>query len=208
MTNGDKRFARETLDQLAAALHPDELYRLIDAPMETAAERLLQLPPQSTTTREFNATLGSFYRDLLAQASLSKQVIPLAEAFTDAVNVLNYCYGNSGAGYHDALVDVVQEGTQPMELILQSVGAGVTQRERASYIKWKLCVCLEPLSWCARCALVELISQSQVSASDKPLYPGPPGRYVDDLEDVVMAHVPAMHAMQYCGSQTPFDRLC
>lgn len=200
MTNGEKQLARQALDQLVTALHPDKLNRLIDIPMETTAARLLRLPPQPTTTREFNDALGLLYRDLLAQASLSKQVLPLAEAFADAVNVLNYCYGKAGDGYHDALADVVQDGSQPMELILQSVAAAVKQRERANYIRWKLCICLEPLSWAARCAMVEVVNQSQESLSGQPLLPGPPGRFAGDLEDVVLAHVSAVHAANYCGS--------
>lgn len=207
MTNGDKRLARETLDQLVAALDPNELNRLIDVPMETAAERLLRSPPQPTTTREFNATLGSFYRDLLAQASLSKQVLPLSEAFADAVEVLNHCYGSAGSGYPDALVDVVQDRTQSMEFVLQSVAASVKERERAGYSRWKLCVCLEPLSWSAKCAIVEVISQSQESISGQRLFPGPPDRFTANLEEMVLAHISAVHSTQFCGSHPLFDRI-
>ena len=205
MTSSDAAQAHQVLEDLVRALDPEKLRQLIDIPMEATATRLLQQPSNPETTKEFNLAIRSFVRDLLAKASLSKLVLPMEEAFSTAVETLNYCYGSPGHGYEDALVDVLQNGSQTMEVILQSMAGAMKERERADHIRWVQCTCLEPLSWSARCAMVELINQIQKSTAGRPMFDGPPGRFAGELHDLVSAHIAFVYATQFCSAKNAFD---
>lgn len=190
MTSSDSQKARSLLQAIVAALDPGTLKKIIDAPVEAAAEKLLCVIPQPSSCKEFNSTICSFVTQIYSEASLTKRVLSRGEAFALGVQLLNDGYGAAGRkGYEYALMDVLQDGSQEMDAVLRIVLEGIKAKEQHLYAKWVCVRYLEPLEWPMKCALAEAIREAHKNENGEHLLTGNPARFAAHLCDLLEAHL-------------------
>jgi hypothetical protein len=197
MTNSDSPEARRLLQVIVAALDPAAVKNVIDAPIETAAEKLLCGMPQPSLCEQFNSRMCEFVSRIYMEASLSKRVLSREEAFAVGVQILNDGYGARGRmGYEHALLDVLQDCSQEMDVVLRAIMEGIKAREQHDYAQWVYARHVEPLGWPMKCALAEAICKAHTTEDGKHLLKGTPARFAAHLSDLVSAHLATVQSAQ------------
>jgi hypothetical protein len=190
MTNSDSQEARRLLQAIVAVLDPATLKKVIDAPIEAAAEKLLGGMPQPSSCEQFNSRMCEFVKPIYMEASLSKRVLSQEEAFAIGVQILNAGYGAGGCmGYEHALLDVLQDGSQEMDAVLRAIMEGIKAREQHNYAQWVYARHVESLGWPMKCALAEAICKDHATEDGTHLLKGAPARFAAHLSDLVSAHL-------------------
>lgn len=200
MTSSDLQKARGLLQVIVAALDPAAVKKVIDAPIETAAEKLLCGTPQPSSCEEFNSRMCDFVRQIYLEASLTKRILSCGEAFAVGVQLLNDGYGaDDRKGYEFALLDVLQRGSQEMDIVLRIVMEAIKAREQSSYVKWVCGRYLESLQWPIKCALAEEIREAHKNGNGEHLLKGTAVCLAVHLSDLVESHLKTVHATWDCA---------
>ena len=123
------------LNKILELLNGEVLYKKIDEPLDEALRKFTYSLSAEITLNEFNSVMGSFieqlnnYRIMIfttqVRANESSKIIWLTE---------KYYQGQETKGYEGALYDVITQGREGIDSVLEGIIETVKSNEREKYI--------------------------------------------------------------------------
>jgi hypothetical protein len=191
MTNSDQaRAPDEILDQLLAELSEDELRREVDNWIAGAAEGFEYKPGAVCSQRAFLEVLGGFVRHVYKAGLRVPQPISFRQSQAEAIALLDRYYRSADdVGYDAAFLDATSPDDNGMEVVLSRVTETIKSREREKYTRWIVTRWLAPCTWTEKCAIAAHFVARFHRFLPPRLCMCNPAQLVDEIPDLLKAHL-------------------
>ncbi|GEM_PF-5284655 len=147
--------ARRLLHEIAALLDQAAVERLIDDPVDAAAESFPCALSMPKSHRQFHAIAGEFVVHIYQHLPSCPRTFSPAQAAACALSLLEMVYGGGG-GYGAALLDAFHPD-RGLPLVLAYIAEAIKAQLRHEHRQWAYCRCLDLVDQATRRALATLL---------------------------------------------------
>ena len=189
MTNSPQQ-TKDLLDELIKRLQPDRQQAEQDARIDMIAAEFTNPPPQPTSTTQFNQIITDFVQKAHEAALPHRRTFPPHECFAIAHTILDRAYAQDGtSGYHLALLDVIIEQTQDMEIIIQTIAEGIKEDRHRNHQRWIYAHTIETLDTKTKLAMAKEIQRRNTTTSDERILASNPALLATNLSAILQLHI-------------------
>ena len=187
MTPGNAHsHAAAVLARIGVMLDEDVLGRQIDGPIDEALGTFRPRKPTVKGSRDFHRVVGRLLRHLHRHALPGRRLIPLWQAKSEAVAMLEQGYRRGGGGgYAAALLDATGCGDDGLRGVLAALAEVVKQQCRRQYIRWVIAKHVDPSDWPLRCDIVAVLLERLAGWLPPRLRRSSPRQLAGELERLI-----------------------
>jgi len=161
MTDSDdttRQLAASIIGRLGELLDGGHLARMIDGPIDVAAETFNPTCDVTYSHELFLPTVGRFVQHLYTHTLPYRRLFPLDQACDDAVHLMERYYrGVRADGYYGAIADALADSWDGMHLVLHGMAEAFKTHRRAVYRQRVLARDVGAANWSTRCQMAEIL---------------------------------------------------
>ena len=188
MTSGDPLRSRaiRILENLSEQMDEALMARLIDQPIDEAAEAFPLEKGRAHSHELFHKTVAAFFHWLHEKALRCGCSISPAQAHDEAVTLLEQAYqGTHLSGYDAAVADAADPAGAGISLVLARLAETVKAQERRKYQAWVFARHLGPADWDTKCAIAVILMEGWLDVMPSHLRPYPPEFWADEIPELL-----------------------
>jgi len=197
MRNSDL-LAEAILDRLLALGAEESIRQTIDEKLLRAFHAYELRVPSPITRMTFHRTLAEFVLHLYGQGLCIPRRLSPEEALAEALSILEETYREEG-GYEVVCWQMVGEGQDALELVLERIGETLRQRQQHQYLQWVFASQIDPLDWQTRHALTRILLHRWKAFLPDSLLQCSPAQLADDYATLILNHL---------STENPIPMLC
>ena len=139
-------------------LDPDEMTKIIDFPIDAAAQQIPQPRHDRLTQAIFNQMIASVVWHIFRYGVRIPRALTPKDALSEAIWLLDRYYRNGEAiGYEGAIFDAYEPQEVGPAWSPSVLAELIKQKERQAYTCWVYASELDPLDWGMQCSIVRAI---------------------------------------------------
>ena len=155
MTNStDEIDVEALLDEILCLLGEGNLQKIIDKPIETAAESFKLDQNAQMTYQRFIQVSGAFVQHIYQHGPFHKQTLSTLQARAEMLALLETHYQTPYTkGFDAAYLDAKNIEENGLEYVLGQIKGIITAVAREKYIKWVFASRINPFGWEVKCRM-------------------------------------------------------
>ncbi len=181
----DSAGADEVLQRLVDMLQPGRIMRIIDEPVDKAAE-VFAWPTESAASRNFAQVLASFLQHIYRHAFPDGEQLSPWRAHDEVIALLQAdAQDPMAGGYIGAALDTRDAEAPPWYELGARITGAIKTRLRRQYVQWVLAMEIDPRDWSMQCALTEIVIERMQQYLPPEIAAGPPERWASQLSGLL-----------------------
>lgn len=174
------------LSEIVQLLSGERQNRLIDTPLDEAAEKFVFNSDEPLSHRLFSVIAARFVRHVYRSGLRFRLELTEAQSHSEAVALLGSYDGAYGRGYEAAYLEAKECG---LKLILVSLQELIRTREKEKYFHWVLSHKFESVNWFTRCRITEILLQRCQSLDNTEITRCTAAQLTDDFPEILSIYL-------------------
>ena len=186
MNSDNGRDANRIIEKIFELLDEQYLYQSIDKIIEDAAASFEFDKKAPITHQYFIRIIGDFVKHIFENGVRLQQIMSAPQAQTEAIAILETGYqGPHERGYDAAFMDTLNNKLDGYEFLFTQIAEILKDSARQKHIQWVYASLIDPLDWCTRCQVVEIIINRWTPFLPPNIDQSPSAQFVDKLPELI-----------------------